>query len=86
MTPHRTKEQVMNSFLTKLLKNMSPVEARCISQGDRTIAPWLVSKVFDNLSDSQAEAVALDLEALVSTWGASTTDEARKSLRGALGL
>ena len=86
MTPHRTKERMMKELTNKLIQNMSPVEARLISQGDSTIAPWLISKVFDNLTNTQAEAVAVDAEALIASWNITTTSEARKALRSFLGL
>ena len=86
MTPHRTKERTMKELTNKLIQNMSPVEARLISQGDATIAPRVISKVFDNLTNTQAEAVAVDAEALIASWNITTTGEARKALRSFLGL
>ena len=81
------KAFLRNRYLLRhLLKNISPVEVRCIAQGDSTIAPWLVSKVFGGLTDTQAEALAIDLETEIRTWNAGTTDEARESLRAVLGL
>jgi hypothetical protein len=80
MTPTERKKETMKSLIARLLQNMSPVEARRISQGDSTIAPWLISKVFDALAPNEAEALALDVESMIASWSLKTNEQAYQKL------
>ena len=69
-----------------LLKNISPMEVLKISQGHFAVCTWLVGKFLSDLTCSQSQSMAHNLEDTVLSWNVVDLEGARTELGKALNL